>query len=317
MNSHPCPPSHASSARPVSGAAHHGPSLLDASSGALRPSDFGLRAALLALLLSAASSLAFPPAPHHLIYGTVRDELGNPFNNPGTEVLLETGGPTPVRSALAPGAEPGVNYRLAIPMDSGATVDLYKPTALRPTAPFRLRVQVGNVTYLPIEMTGAAHLLARPGARSRVDLTLGVDADGDGLPDAWEHALIQMLGGGLDLADIRPEADSDLDGLSNLDEYLAGTYAFDPADGFSLAILAPSTDQPMLEFTAIRGRSYTIHGSADMHDWTPVAFRLPADPVSAGGREHLIATETRLIRAQVAAPADGEPAWRFFKLQVR
>ena len=243
--------------------------------------------------------------------------MGNPFNSPGAEVLLETGGPTRVRSALAPGTEPGVNYRLAIPMDSGATADLYKPTALRPTVPFRLRVQVGNVTYLPIEMTGAAHLVARPGGRSRVDLTLGEDSDGDGLPDAWERALIQMLGGGLNLEDIRPEDDSDLDGLSNLEEYLAGTYAFDPADGFSLAILATSADQPVLEFTAIRGRSYTLHGSADMHDWTPVRFRLPADPASAVGREHLTATETRLIRAQVGAPADGESAWRFFKLQVR
>jgi hypothetical protein len=252
-----------------------------------------------------------------LIYGTVRDELGNPFNSPGTEVLLETGGPTPVRSSLAPGAEPGVNYRLAVPMDSGATADLYKPTALRPTVPFRLRVQIGNVTYLPIEMTGTAHLVARPGERSRVDLTLGVDADGDGLPDAWERALIQMLGGDLDLEDIRPEDDSDADGLSNLNEYLAGTYAFDPADGFSLAILPTSADQPRLEFTAIRGRSYTIQASADMNEWTPVAFHLPADPASAAGREHLTATETRLIRAQVGPPADGEPAWRFFKLQVR
>lgn len=317
MNSHPCPTSRASSARPVSGAAHHGRSHPDALSGPLRPLPFALCPSLLALLFCVATALAFPPAPHHLIYGTVRDELGHPFRNPGAEVVLETGGPTPVRSAIAPSAEPGVNYRLAIPMDSGATADLYKPTALRPTVPFRLRVQIGNVTYLPIEMTGTAHLVARPGGRSRVDLTLGVDSDGDGLPDAWERALIQMLGGDLDLEDIRPEDDSDADGLSNLDEYVAGTYAFDPADGFSLAILPTSTDQPLLEFTAIRGRSYTVQASADMHDWTPVNFHLPADPASAAEREHLIATETRLIRARVAAPANGGPPWRFFKLQVR
>lgn len=265
----------------------------------------------------AVTTLAFPPAPHHLIYGTVRDELGNPLNGTGAEVLLEASGTALVKTVVASGIEPGVNYRLAIPLDSGATADLYKPSALRPTVPFRMRVKIGNATYLPIEMTGAAHLLTRPGEASRVDLTLGVDSDGDGMPDAWERAMIQMLGGNLGLNDIRPGDDSDADGLSNLDEYLAGTYAFDPADGFSLAIQPESGDRPVLEFTAIRGRSYTILASETMNEWTPISFNLPTDSASAAGRENLRAAETRLIRARVSASAEGEPAWRFFKLQVQ
>jgi hypothetical protein len=267
--------------------------------------------------LGAAAALAFPPAPHHTVYGTVRDELGNPLNHTGAEVLLDVGGTTSVKATVAPSPEPGVNYRLAIPMDAGATADLYKPSALRPTVPFRVRVKIGNATYLPIEMSGAAHLLTRPGESSRVDLTLGLDSDGDGIPDAWERALMQMLGGNLSLGDIRPGDDSDADGLSNLDEYLAGTYAFDPADGFALAIQPESGDRPVLEFTAIRGRSYTILASETMSEWTPVSFNLPADPTHAAGRENLQAAETRLIRARVQPAGEGGPTYRFFKLEVR
>ncbi|MBK9137172.1 MAG: hypothetical protein IPM17_00120 [Verrucomicrobia bacterium] len=260
---------------------------------------------------------AFPPAPHHMVYGTVRDEMGNPLGGTSAEVWLEAQGRTLVRAPIAPSAEPGVNYRLNIPMDAGATADLYKPTALRPTVPFRMRVRVGNVTYLPIEMTGASQLLTRPGAASRVDLTLGVDSDGDGLPDAWERALIQMLGGNLGLEDIRPEDDSDGDGLSNLDEYLAGTYAFDPEDGFVVAIVPGSAEQPVLEFTAIRGRSYSILASETMESWTPVSFNLPGDPEGAAGRSNLRAADTRLIRARVPPAGEGGQTYRFFKLEVR
>lgn len=265
----------------------------------------------------AAAALAFPPAPHHLVYGTVRDELGNPLDRTGAEVLLEAGGGALARTAVAVGPEPGVNYRLAIPLDSGATTDVYKPTALRPTVPFRMRVKIGGTTYLPLEMAGAANLLTRPGEASRVDLTLGVDSDGDGLPDAWERAMIQMLGGNLGLGDIRPGDDSDADGLSNLDEYLAGTYAFDPADGFALAIVPDSDNRPALEFTAIRGRSYTILASDSMTEWTPVSFTLATDAAGSPGSAHLRATETRLVRARIQVPAGGQPAWRFFKLQVQ
>lgn len=266
--------------------------------------------------LGAAAALAFPPAPHHTVFGTVRDEMGTPLNTTGAEVLLDVGGSTPVKAAVAPSPEPGVNYRLAIPMDAGATADLYKPSALRPTVPFRMRVKIGSATYLPIEMTGAANLWTRPGGSSRVDLTLGLDSDGDGIPDAWERALMQMLGGNLSLGDVRPGDDSDADGLSNLEEYLAGTYAFDPADGFALAILAETSERPVLEFTAIRGRSYTILASETMNGWTPVSFNLPTDPADAAGREHLQAAETRLIRARVQPAGAGGPTYRFFKLAV-
>src|SRR4029434_45759 len=127
-----------------------------------------------------------------------------------------------------------VNYRLEVPMDSGTAPDLYQPTALRPFFQYRLKVVIGQTVYLPIEMGGHFAQSGQPSQKTRIDLTLGVDSDGDGLPDAWEQALIAIYGGTLD--SVWPQDDADGDGISNLDEYLAGTYAFDPSDGFRLTL---------------------------------------------------------------------------------
>lgn len=272
-----------------------------------------LLAGLAGSLLTVAA-WAFPPAPDHLIYGYVRDEQGTPLNRPNAEVWLEANDRVLVKVPVVTDPEPGVNYRLAIPVDSGVTGDLYTPNALRPTVPFRLRVKIGNVTYLPIEMSGVANFVTRPGASSRVDLTLGVDSDGDGIPDAWERQLIAGLGGGKTLADINPNDDADGDGLSNLQEYLAGTYAFDPQDGFALSIVSTQGERPVLEFLAIRGRDYEIQGSADLQNWSRVAFSLTTDAAGTALRDSLRATDTR-VRRPVVAPSEGAQP-KFFKLVV-
>lgn len=278
------------------------------------------RLAWFAVLAPAVAALAFPPAPHHLVYGLVRDEQGNPLTDVRAEVLLDAGGAPLARTEVVVSAEPGVNYRLAIPLDSGVTADLYSPTALRPMVPFRMRVKVGTVTYLPVEMTGTARLFTRPTESSRVDLTLGVDSDGDGLPDAWEQTLIAAAGGGKTLADLRPDGDEDGDGLTNLQEYLAGTYAFDPLDGFALAIVGTAEGRSALEFTAIRGRSYTIEASSDLATWTAISFRLSADAAAEPVRRDYRASDTRPLRALVGPflqENPDEPVPRFFRLKAR
>ena len=268
-------------------------------------------------LTASVAVLAFPPAPHHLVYGLVRDELGTPLNNLNAEVLLEANGVVLHRTLIATGSEPGVNYRMTIPVDSGATPDLYKPTALFPTVPFRMRVRIGNVNYLPIEMTGAARLLTRPGESSRVDLTLGEDSDGDGIPDAWERMLNAALGGNRSVGEIRPGDDDDGDGLTNLQEYLAGTYAFDPADGYALTIRSLEAGRPHLEFTAIRGRSYTLLGSSDLQTWSPVTFTIPAEGAGGAVRGIFRATDVRLMRVLAGPFEEGEVVPAFFKVMVQ
>jgi hypothetical protein len=261
------------------------------------------------------AALAFPPAPHHLFYGMVRNEMGNPLAVTDAEVILETLAGTQLKARVVPNLRPGINYRLAVPMDAGLTADDYKPTALRPTVPFRMKVKIGQVTYLPIELHGNYANLGKPAQSTRLDLTLGEDADGDGLPDAWERALIAVYGG--TLQDIKPGDDADGDGLTNMEEYLAGTYAFDPQDGFQLDILGMSDGRPVLEFMAIRGRSYTLEGTADLQTWSPVQFRLAGADATAPALTTYTAADVRLLRIEALQP-DGAPAkMRLFRLLVQ
>ena len=279
-----------------------------------RPAATLLALTLLTLLPFFASH-AFPPSPHHLFYGMVRDESGNPIFVNHAEVFLQASSGTEIKAAIIPNLEPGLNYRLAVPMDAGLTQDLYKPTALRPTVPFKLRVRIGNTVYLPVEMAGDYAKLGQPAQATRIDLTLGEDADDDGLPDAWERALLTLSGGSKTLQDIKPGDDFDGDGLSNLQEYLAGTYAFDDQDGFSLKAVRQSGALTVLEFLSIRGRSYTIHGSKDLEHWTAASFRVSA-PTPGAFQPRLQATDTKVVRVEVD-PGAGAEAMRFFKLMVQ
>ena len=207
---------------------------------------------------------AFPPAPHHLLFGAVRDELGRPIQQ-GAIVYLEAEGTILAYGSVVNDLLEGRNYQLSIPMDSGYLSERYASTALRPWAAFRLRVQIGDQSFLPIEMRGDAAKLGEPSLQTRLDLTLGEDSDGDGLPDAWERAYT----GGLDQDGL---GDADGDGLSNFDEYLGKTYTDEGDQDYELKILGLESGLPQLEFLAAPGRSYSLLGSSDMKVWTPVPF---------------------------------------------
>ena len=270
------------------------------------------RSWLIISLLAASvwSAFAYPPAPHHLFYGMVRDEFGTPINDPNAVIILVTAGGARIKTQIVPGLEPGVNYRLAVPMDSGITSDLYKPTALKPFVPFMIQVVIAGVTNLPIEMTGNLSQMGQPGKRTLLNLTLGEDLNGDGLPDAWQRLI------NADLSKVTPNGDSDKDGLTNLQEYLAGTYAFDPKDGFSLTIVGFNSGAPLFEFLAIRGRTYTLHGSPDLKTWTAQSFSIPADGATASIRNNYFADTVRKLQIQAATPAGDTPP-RFFRLMVQ
>lgn len=271
-------------------------------------------ASLLGLLL-AAGAVAFPPAPHHTLYGMVRNQFGDPLNIFPANVFLETPSGVQLRAGLVNGLEPGVNYRLEVPMDSGTSGDpnAYQPTALKPFFQFKLKVQIAQTTYVPIEMVGSFAQIGQPSQKTRIDLTLGVDSDGDGLPDAWEQALISIYGGSL--ASIKPNDDTDGDGISNLNEYLAGTYAFDPTDGFRLALTSVSGGASRMEFLAIRGRTYTIQSSANLQQWTPVNFSVVTGGVPGAPQNNYPASDIRNLLIEV--PFQPGTTNRYFRAMIQ
>jgi hypothetical protein len=88
------------------------------------------------------------------------------------------------------------------------------------------------------------------------------DADGNGLPDAWEIEHFGATG-------VDPSADADGDGTTNQMEYLAGT---NPKSATS--VFRPFTTleggKLILNADTISGRDYRIWGTPDLRSgWTP------------------------------------------------
>jgi hypothetical protein len=267
------------------------------------------RLLVLAALFGGSLAHAYPPAPFHLFYGMLRDEYGTPINQVDADVVLETASGVKVKTRINPGIESGANYRLEVPMDAGLLAAPYQATALRPFVPFQIKVQIGKVTYLPIETRGDFAALGQPGQRTRLNLTLGEDSNGDGLPDAWQRLV------NADLSKVRPDADAG-NGLTYLDTYLAGTYAVDPAGGFVLNILGVTDGATQLEFVAVTGRTYALVGSRDLKTWEPVRFRIPAEGANAPIRANLLAGAIKRVQVE-AVHAQAEPAPTYYRLVLQ
>jgi len=280
----------------------------------LLASSWRLRFAVGSLLLLPLASLAFPPAPYHTLFGLVRDEYGQPISVTGAQITLEATNGVQINGTIVPGLGVGINYRLDIPMDSAIAPDAYKPTALKPTLPFIMRVKIGQNIYLPMEMSGNYASLGKPAETSRIDLTLGVDANHDGLPDAWQALIRLMLGPN---AGIGPNDDPDGDGLTNMQEYLLGTYPFIPDDGFRLSLVPQPGAKPLLEFTVTQPHTYTVYSSTNLQVWSPMSFKIPANGPADGVRPNYTATDIHILQVEPQLPVGATNANYFFKVQVQ
>ena len=274
-------------------------------------------AAGLALLL-AGSALAFPPAPSHLLCGQVRDEIGDPITGTNATLLLETTTGVRLTCPVVPYLAPGLNYRLKVPMDAGTSSDAYKATALRPLVPFRIKVIIGGVTYLPLQMRGDYSKLGKPAGQTWLDLTLGEDSTGDGIPDAWKWMVLAMSGGLYnDISEIHATNRFPGNPMTMMQAYIAGTYAWDPSDSFSLLVVGMTNGASLLEFQAIQGRCYSLSASADFVHWTPVLFRTAEGGTSSPLRDTHTATESERVRLEVPPAAATPGPLRFFRATVR
>lgn len=255
---------------------------------------------------------AYPPAPDHVIFGTVRDERGKALVK-GEGVIIAYAGTTElVRSTSNDLGDEGINYLLRIPMDAGRLGSVYKPSAVLPASSITFRVIIGNVSNIPIQVSRVAHTIGEPGGRTRLDLTLGVDSDGDGLPDGWERSLIGGDSSGRlkTLADVRPGDDADGDGLTNLQEFLLGTYPLDKLDGVSLSIVAVENGRARLRFATIPGRVYTIRSSTELITWTAQNFALSAS--APGLQGSFSGTDITLVDVWAPLPPGGSAFYRIY-----
>lgn len=271
-----------------------------------------LRHFFLPLAFLATVASAYPPAPDHVIYGTVRDDHGRILTKGSAIVIISNTAGEIVRGPIDTTPEAGVNYLLSIPMDSGTLSGLYRPTALLPAAGITLRVIRDNVVWVPIEVSRVPATIGLPGKRTRLDLTLGIDSDGDGLPDAWEQALIDndRTGRLRTLADVKPGDDLDGDGLTNYQEYLLGTYALDKIDGLALSIVEVVNGRAHLKFAVTTGRTYTVRSSTDFQTWTATSFSIGTAGATPVGS--LLGTEITVLDIWIPLPPGGNAFYRLY-----
>jgi hypothetical protein len=98
------------------------------------------------------------------------------------------------------------------------------------------------------------------------ELTVLADTDHDGLPDDWEN----------DLA-MEPQNDDDMDGVSNLDEYRAGTNPLSAQSVLKLEIVHQPDESAAMEFLAVSNRTYLIQSRATLDEsWSPYYPLLPS-----------------------------------------
>jgi hypothetical protein len=270
-----------------------------------------------ALLLVTGTVGAFPPAPYYTLYGMVRDQVGQVLRVDGAELLLLNNGIEIGRASIRPDLQLDQNYELSIRIDLNRSgTSIYNERAVRSQGLFSLAVEMNGALFYPIEVAGTLRA-GTGGERVRLDLNLGEDSDKDGLPDVWEEWQLYQGGaypdesGQWDLSRIDRNGDFDHDGQSNLLEYIAGTFAGDATETFSLAIREKLSDRVRFEFFAVAGKVYTIERTADFKTWKRVPFTVGSP---GPGMETYQATTLGILPA-FAVP--GGDASEFYRLTVR
>lgn len=266
--------------------------------------------------MSCPSAHAFPPVPYYTIYGIVRDQVGQTVTAEGATIILLKGGVEIGRTPISTGRI-DQNYELNIRLDQAQSGTVfYSEKAVASQGLYSLVVEMNGSLFYPIEVNGTLRA-GKGGERVKLDLNLGEDTDGDGLPDIWEQWQLYQAGhlpgenGLWDLSLITRNGDFDNDGQSNFLEYLAGTFAGDASETFSLAIKEKTASNVRLEFFGITGKVYTIESSSDLKSWTRVPFALVA------GGEAGVAHRAGVVGIVSAFTALRNNNEEFYRLTVR
>lgn len=270
------------------------------------------------LIATASVAFAFPPAPYYTLFGIVRDQVGQRVTAEGATIILLRGGVEIGRTPISPSLQGDQNYEMTIRIDQNRSGTVfYSDKAVAAQGLFSLVVDMNGTLFYPIEVSG--NLTAGTGGeRTRLDLNLGEDLDHDGLPDVWEQWQLYQAGhlpdanGDWDLSLIDRDGDFDKDGTSNLNEYIAGTFAGDATETFTMAIKEKLESSVRFEFYGITGKTYSIERSTDAANWVKVPFST-ALPVEDS--KSYTATDVGLLPAFTIP---GEAATKeFFRLTVR
>lgn len=183
------------------------------------------------LLVASFTARAELPAPDNLLYGAITVD-GVPLTSARTNFVIE--------AARNAGGPPVASYRMGANTGIGNHYLLKVQLEERPGLQHSNSSLVGDTLYITIRSnatvlaTGQAlpHLIPERGHVRRLDIIVGTnpDADGDGIPDAWE---IVYFGGTTN----NSNGDPDGDGVPNGNEFTGGTNPTDGDSFFHLTIV--------------------------------------------------------------------------------
>jgi len=140
----------------------------------------------------------------------------------------------------------------------------------------------------------ALHHAGRAGTGNTFAVEPLIDTDGDGLPDSWElryfGSLSESRGG-----------DPDRDGLTNLQEFRAGTHPMDAGSSLRITAVRLVGGQARITFRSVAGKSYRVERTDSL---TGAPWSMAADNVAGTGAE-----------VEVPARAEGYPS-RFYRVRL-
>jgi hypothetical protein len=241
----------------------------------------GLGLAAVSLLLALAVRAGLPQ-PMCVYYGQARDGYGWPYLR-DAEVILRRGTNDIARHKINGSLAPRVNFALYVHLDDGRSAQGYSPRALRvgDRVSIVVRDQDNEKTIMENQAVPPA---GPPGELILCNVTAAEDTDGDGLPDLWEWELIDSSKGVLtSLSEVQGADDFDHDGMSNWQEYQAGTFPFLDYDSLTAAPCVWTPNQRLrLSFLSVPGKIYSACAATNLTQavWASHAFALTdTDPI--------------------------------------
>ncbi len=210
--------------------------------------------------LTAPSPKAAMPMPSLIFYGTLSDEFGWPYQS-DVVVDVYADGLKIMSQEITPALGRDYTFVVRVPYGTPGGAD-YSPDVVTPGDTVSVKIASLDRSVTLISTNFVCNLPA--GSVINFNASAGADSLGDGLPDELRRWIWSNLGKGeaFQAYNYRGSDDSDGDGVSNLDEYLAGTDPANAADSLNVYVATGSRPNvAQLTFYSVPGKVYFIeHG---------------------------------------------------------
>lgn len=239
-----------------------------------------LLAALCGALVTGRGRAESVPEPGLLLYGVVRNLDGRAdvrmtTGNLVCRITPPAGSPLVVTGALQ-NLNDQFSYALTVPFATslGGPVSSNALALTTTAATYLVEFTIGGVGPKAASTNAFTFSSAERGSAKRLDMDAFVsapDSNSNDLPDWWEQRYPTTA---------NPSADTDGDGMKNLDEYRSGTNPTNAASVF--AFISVSSDaQPglLLQWASQSNRCYSVLRASDLlGPYVPLHTNLPATP---------------------------------------